>query len=302
MEISIGADPEFFLTGPRNKRTSAHNLVPGTKREPFKLNKGALQADGTAVEFNIDPAKTPQEFASNIQVVLNQIRDRIPGEYKFEFLPTIHYGRDYFAMDIPESAKELGCEPDFNAWDGGDMNPRPVAPQAMRTGSGHLHIGWTEGADIKDPVHLEDCMAIVRRLDYYFRPICPLWETPEDATRRRLYGKWGCFRPKSYGVEYRVLGNTWLRYPKLWPWMFQYVSHAVDSLERGTAEDQLVVKPVMDHTGAKINVNASLPYPILDTLTSAAGMRQYYFERIVTGTQRTVPKGAPMPTLDMLGG
>jgi hypothetical protein len=56
MEFKIGADPEFFL---RDKATgkfvSAHGLIPGTKRQPMKVDKGAVQVDGMALEFNIDP-------------------------------------------------------------------------------------------------------------------------------------------------------------------------------------------------------------------------------------------------------
>ncbi len=61
--FTYGCDPEVFLMV-GDKYVSAHGLFPGTKAEPFKVEKGAVQVDGLALEFNIDPAKTPEEFAA----------------------------------------------------------------------------------------------------------------------------------------------------------------------------------------------------------------------------------------------
>lgn len=296
MQIKLGADPEFFLLGKYRAHVSAHNLVQGTKREPFKLNKGALQADGTAVEFNIDAASTPEEFASNITTVLGQVRDIVPKEYAFNFTPAINYGTDYFNNSIPEYAKELGCDPDFDAWRGGAVNPRPNPAQGFRTAAGHLHIGWTDDADVKDPEHLEDCMAVVRRLDYYFKGISALWETNRDSARRRLYGDWGAFRPKKYGVEYRVLGNSWLKYPRMWPWMFQFVNHAMNSLEQGVSDDTLPIKPVLDEKTGDLDRIRSLPPRPYGAVGEAAefGTSQLVVKDILIRTQNVLPRGAPI--------
>lgn len=295
MDIKLGADPEFFLTGRYNKRVSAHNLVKGTKHDPFKLNKGALQADGTAVEFNIDPASNPDEFAQNITTVLGQVREIVPKEYAFNFSPAITYNTGYFQEEIPESAKELGCDPDFDAWRGGAVNPRPQPNLGFRTASGHLHVGWTDDADIKDPDHLEDCMAVVRRLDYYFSTTSALWETQRDVDRRRLYGEFGAFRPKKYGVEYRVLGNSWLKYPKMWPWLFQFVNHAVNTLEQGISDDALYVKPVLDTATGCLDRRKSLPHPYFHSMTDIYGpaTRPSIYQEAIEYSWRMLPKGAP---------
>jgi hypothetical protein len=248
IKIKLGCDPEFFLKNKRGSYRSAHDLVPGNKREPHKLNKGAIQADGTAVEFNIDAAETPEEFATNIKTVLEEVRKIVPEEYKFQFKPSINYNSEYF-KEVPEGAKELGCDPDFNAWKLGEQNPRPVPNDGHRTASGHIHIGWTSGADVSDPAHLEDCMLVTRRMDYLLRPISVAWETQDDVARRKLYGDWGTFRPKPYGVEYRVLGNTWLRYPNLWPWLFQMFEYGFRTLEQGYGEDAAVYKPTVIDVG-----------------------------------------------------
>ena len=300
MDIKLGADPEFFLIGKYRKHVSAHNLVQGTKHKPYPLNKGALQADGTAVEFNIDAASNPTEFAQNITTVLGQVRDIVPKEYTFNFSPAIHYNTQYFDQEIPESAKELGCDPDFDAWNGGAVNPRPQPALGFRTASGHLHIGWTDDADVKDPEHLDDCMAVVRRLDYYFGGVSAFWETDIDVARRRLYGNWGAFRPKKYGVEYRVLGNTWLKYPKMWPWLFEFVNHAVNSLENGITDDNLVIKPELDLKTGKLNRTRSIPQPPCGVPRNSYSLKshRYLYELSRNEAYKKLPKGAPVFDID----
>ncbi len=57
MTMLIGADPEVFLKVGK-KNISSHGLINGDKKNPLKVDKGAVQIDGTALEFNIDPAST----------------------------------------------------------------------------------------------------------------------------------------------------------------------------------------------------------------------------------------------------
>lgn len=231
IQITIGCDPEFFLfDSNKGVNISAHDIVPGNKLNPYRLRKGAVQADGTAVEFNIDPARTPEEFANNIETVLYQIRDMIPGHLKFQFTPTVYYEPAYFD-GLPENSKELGCDPDWDALSAA-IRPRPnIGRSTMRTGAGHIHIGWTHDENPVDRSHLWDCCHLVGRLDDYFFLYRRIWD--RDRERQILYGEPGCFRPKSYGVEYRVLSNAWLNYPELWPWIFNSARWVMeDSLHR----------------------------------------------------------------------
>jgi len=231
MKIKIGADPEFFLIKD-GEYVPAVGLVPGTKEAPHKLRNGAVQLDGTAVEFNIDPASTSKEFSDNILDVLEQIRAMIPKEYKFAFQPSVIYSHKIWNT-IPDSAKELGCNPDYSAYDGKAKTPPelPKELQTMRTGAGHIHIGF---ADVKDPTdfsHLWDCAAITKALDNCFGPFTRFYDN--DVQRQKLYGQLGSFRPKMYGVEYRVLSNAWLNYPDMWPWLFGNIQRVINGLEMG---------------------------------------------------------------------
>lgn len=205
----FGADPEFFLKDTKTGlHVSAAGLIPGTKDAPHKVEGGAIQVDGMAAEFNIDPVDNFADFNSNINKVLKAMRDIVPSHLEFDFSPAVIFNEEIFD-NAPDDAKILGCTPDYNAWTG-DLNPPPADPDNpyLRTASGHLHIGWCQDADIGDAQHKINCEDLVKQCDWYLGA----WSVKmdDDATRRRLYGKAGAYRPKPYGVEYRVLSNFWL--------------------------------------------------------------------------------------------
>lgn len=230
----IGADPEMFLRNPNSSEfVSAHGLIPGTKQEPFKVPSGAIQVDGTAVEFNIDPASTVDEFVNNIKTVREDLEARCSG-YNVDAVPVAEYTAEYFAS-IPDEAKELGCNPDFNGWTG-TQNETPNAEVLFRTGSGHIHIGWGEDFDIYDPAHLHTCEALARQLDYYVGIYSLLWDP--DPRRRELYGQAGAFRPKPYGMEYRVMSNAWLKTEELQRFVYAACLKAAEDFDDGTKADE----------------------------------------------------------------
>jgi len=206
-KILIGADPELFLWSNRSGGyISAHDKLPGTKQEPHKVACGAVQVDGTAAEFNIDPAATAQEFYVNCKTVIAELKSMVP-DYTLKTVPYVKYNKSYFDRIVPDYAKALGCDPDYNAWER-TLNAPPDATGSLRTASGHVHIGWTDGADPFSEAHFATCVALTKQMDYYLGIMSLEWDP--DPTRRSLYGQAGAFRPKPYGVEYRVLSNSWL--------------------------------------------------------------------------------------------
>lgn len=260
--ITVGADPELAVHERGTGYVSAHGLIPGTKKEPFKVSKGAIQVDGMAAEFNIDPADTFEEFNNNIDTVIGELRRYIGPDYSLVAVPSATYSKQVWD-GVPEEAKELGCDPDYNAYTG-EKNEAPDADQDFRTFSGHVHIGWTQGEDIEDFSHLETCMMLVQELDARLGfPSTFLDNTPDALKRRSMYGKAGAFRPKPYGVEYRVLSNFWLKHPKYR--MFVYNS-VIDSFKRlvegrptfGRADFQQYVNmptPARPHTPRWMNLD-----------------------------------------------
>ena len=209
-KLLLGADPELFVreiaTG---KIVSCHTLLPGTKEEPFKVTRGAIQVDGTAAEFNIDPASNYAVFVDNITVVMNKLREHLGPKYGLVIEPCHNYDKDYF-LNLPDKATELGCNPDFNAWTGVENDPPDTSSTPyMRTASGHVHIGYTKDMNPEDPIHRGDCNIAAKELDYWVGIMSLMWD--RDPRRRIMYGKAGAIRYKPYGLEYRVMSNKWLQ-------------------------------------------------------------------------------------------
>lgn len=230
-QVLVGADPELFMRNPNNGEfVSAHDKIPGTKYEPFKVPFGAIQVDGTALEFNIDPAATAKEFVDNIKAVRKTLEAYVPG-YNVVAEPVAVYDERYWFVEVPPEAQTLGCDPDYNAWLG-EQNPGPnPGGKPIRTASGHVHIGWTDGEDVYDANHFAYCCRVARQMDYYLGIHSLLWD--KDNRRRELYGQAGAFRPKPYGCEYRVLSNRWLDNDALIEWVYNAVQAGMQAANNG---------------------------------------------------------------------
>jgi len=204
MTFSIGADPEVF-TGVNGKFVSGHDLIPGTKRKPYKVDQGAVQVDGMALEYNIQPCVTKDEFIFRIKHVLNQMQGMIKGR---EVLPVTSV--KYTPQDVahvPPTNRELGCSVDFNAYTR-MPNPSPDSKKLMRTAGGHVHIGGFYTKQVYKKDHFATCIELTKLMDKYVG--VPSLEWDHDTERRQMYGQAGCFRPCKYGVEYRSLSNLWI--------------------------------------------------------------------------------------------
>lgn len=229
MKLLMGADPELFVKDDKGRFRSAHGLIPGDKANPFKVDKGAVQVDGMALEFNIDPAANEEEFVTNVSTVLGKLRELVPAKYSFEFVPSARFNGNHMRVQ-PEEAKELGCMPDFDPYTMAD-NPRPNGATTLRTASGHVHLGFVEGADPTDPAHIQRCAILAKHLDAFLGLRSLEWDT--DQTRRTLYGKAGAIRIKPYGLEYRVLSNAWLKDEKLVRFVYKQTQACIQHLMGG---------------------------------------------------------------------
>ena len=240
-QVTIGADPELFLCTDRRSMTPACGLIGGSKEHPDVVPKGALQEDNVMAEFNIDPALTVDEFIGNINTVYAELTRRAATHGLQVASRASHVFPD-FLLDMHEKAKEFGCEPDFNAYTL-EENPTPDIHSNLRTCAGHVHLGF----DSECTDYMQMTGEVVSYLDW----IVGLWSVTvdSDTTRRERYGRAGAFRPKPYGLEYRVPSNFWLKSDDLKRIMFNRVRLAY-GLAQSNAE-----KPDNDSVVNAINTH-----------------------------------------------
>lgn len=208
--FTVGCDPEIFVKK-KGKAFSAHGLVEGTKEKPQKTNRGAVQVDGLALEFNTDPVALSDFTGFNLNIVktVGDLKALVAAEgVSFNISPTQEFDKDLLESQ-PKEALELGCDPDFNAYTMQE-NPSPKEKATtFRTAAGHIHLGWGADIPVDNEDHFKICADFVKTLDATVGLFMTIID--REPLRRELYGKAGAFRPKPYGVEYRTPSNVWIR-------------------------------------------------------------------------------------------
>jgi hypothetical protein len=229
MKISflLGADPEVFV-GKAGRFYPASNLIPGTKEVPHKVFNGAVQVDGLALEFNVDPAESYEEFQSNIDIVYEILKSMVPG-YDMLEVSAVELSEGDKVLADPQSLIR-GCSPDLNVY---TEENNPVIPDDcdIHAVGGHLHVGniFSEGMSERDKYNMS--LRLVKLLDKHVGAYSVLWD--KDTLRRKVYGKAGSCRLKSYGVEYRTLSNAWIFNKQLTKFVYDGVAKAVEELVNG---------------------------------------------------------------------
>ncbi len=224
--VRFGADPELFLKNSGGFFISAIGKIGGSKQIPRPIDDrgSAVQEDNVAVEFNIAPAKSAREFVKNLYIPLTYIRGHVKG---MGLIPAIVPSAIFPESELDcDAAQEFGCEPDYNVWTG-KTNPRPKAKgplAALRTCGGHIHVSW-------DDPKMNERKELIKAMDL-FQGVPSVLMDP-DSRRRVLYGRAGAYRPKLYGVEYRVLSNFWITSPQMMKWAYRQANRAIEFIHDG---------------------------------------------------------------------
>lgn len=256
-EITVGADPEVFLVERTNRQlVAACGLIGGTKMYPAPMGKEGffVQEDNVALEFNIPPAKSRQEFEKSISWALEEIRATLA---TINLEPRIVGNASFSERELAKpGASSFGCTPDFDAWNNGQPIPLPrEIPTGLRTCGGHVHIGY--------PTNYVNPLVLIQACDLFLGiPALPF----ESSLRRQLYGKAGAYRPTKYGVEYRVLSNWWLRAPIFVSWVYDSVFAALKFARSPEAAD--ILWALRDDIKTRINTGGNITTALAQTMAT----------------------------------
>ena len=230
MDLLIGADPEVFVSR-MDRIISGHGLIPGSKEDPHEVGPGmAVQVDGMALEFNIPPAADKAAFSRDIDALLGHLQAMI-GEGHHLVKDRSVVFEDAYMKSQPVKARELGCEPDWNAYSL-EHNSMEGANPNLRTVGGHVHLGWAPGdLDPQSFDMVKGCAELAIQLDCSIGLQSVIHD--DDTRRRSLYGKAGAFRTKTYGMEYRTLSNYWIFEDKYRDLVFETVQDSFNDFYEG---------------------------------------------------------------------
>jgi len=249
--IMIGADPEVFLLDRKGRPVAPPFETEGVLNKYKRIyfpGYGEISQDGLAMEFNVEPVElfnegADEELWKRIQFLLKKIEE-MAGDYGYavEITPQVGFNKKYYDS-LPESLKELGCNPDILLYRGVKNSPfkergysihenTPPKPSRFRYAGGHIHLGWTEGWDPSDPWHVLNASCIVS----FFRisRVCTFISRLDENTKpapynnMRLYTSYAnpvACRIKTYGVELRAPSNQWIAQK-------EYVTHIIERLRR----------------------------------------------------------------------
>lgn len=220
--FTIGCDPEIFLKDSSNNFKSVIGLLGGNKWFPRKLSEvgHACLEDNVAVEFNIPPCSTFEDFKREVQATMQMVKKILPAELQYDQSSAVSFPESELNC---EQAWVFGCEPDYNAWTM-EENPKPTSPDKnLRSAGGHIHVGSS--------IALDNPINTVRAMDLFLG--VPSISLDTGTLRRQLYGKAGAFRPKDYGIEYRTLSNFWIFTDSLINWAYTGTQRALEFIASG---------------------------------------------------------------------
>lgn len=217
----LGSDPEYPLVDANGKHIMAIGMVGGTKKNPLPLSMGMVQEDNVMAEINTPPADSEDAFVEAVLSTYHALEAHLAPKGLSPIIQSaVHFTKEEL-MAGGKQAMEFGCTPDFSPY-GGSTNKVPNSRTTLRTAGGHIHVNHKTALDKPQKT------AIAMDL---FLGVPSILMDKAGSERRIMYGRAGAYRPKSYGIEYRVLSNFWTANEELIRWVWRNTKRALEFVE-----------------------------------------------------------------------
>lgn len=215
----LGCDPEFFferggqVIGAEKVLTPDRKIVSTSyKYDGPSSSKGEkFVLDGVQVELNPRPNTCRANLGNEIAAAFRALRVHLKsmGDVKASFKTVVEVSQQELDS-LSDKAKVFGCAESLNTYDKGACVGVDASTYLKRSAGGHIHLGFSG-----DHAMMAARERLVPILDVFVGNTCVLIDRdPEQAERRKVYGRAGEYRLPTHGVEYRTLSNFWLRaYP-----------------------------------------------------------------------------------------
>lgn len=221
MSHKTGCDIEFFITS--GESLHAKSIVPASaiceygKDFPAEYTHGRMHWDNVLMEICPNAAEDEGMFVSNIE----HMKENMMADIRAGHCQLAGYASAYLSHDLMkhETASKFDCNPDINAYTRQIHRTRAKTAGNLRTAGGHVHIGVGKLSGSEQVLLTKLC-------DMYLG--IPSVLLDQDSDRRKLYGQAGSYRPKEYGIEYRVLSNFWAFVPNHMRWVYNQVEEIVE--------------------------------------------------------------------------
>lgn len=221
--MTLGSDPELFLM-------EGDEVVPSS----VIIGKDRLEdvvPDGFQVELNPQPNSCRESAGYYIARALEELEDYALGKNLALSFKLAHRISDSVWKQTPSEVKRFGCSPTETAYRGKSKRVSGIR-ERLRAGGGHVHIGYKNAVNnIKDFVKLLDIVV--------GNTLVLIDRDPANKERRKHYGRAGEYRPKTYGLEYRVPSNFWLRGYVTWSMVGALIRNAA-TLRENNLESKLL--------------------------------------------------------------
>jgi len=135
--VTLGADPEVFLVRINDEKEEfipSLGIIPGDKWDPHPISdKGHfILKDNVAAEFCIPPCQNKEQFAEEINFVMEYLRKTIPAELSLSSKASAEFEKKYLNNKFNRT---FGCMAEFSAHTMSMIAP-PDARGNLRTTGG----------------------------------------------------------------------------------------------------------------------------------------------------------------------